>query len=113
MKRKAGRAIGYWILAVSIFIAGFLVVSEPAFAHGNDGTMHAPLVIETPDPEHVENGHPGHCHGGSFCNGVAMAVVPPAAPELASRMDRQTLAAGHFRALAVYFFDPPPPRILS
>ncbi|TMV10005.1 hypothetical protein FGK63_02780 [Ruegeria sediminis] len=113
MTGKTGNVFGCWLLAVGLFIAGFLLAPEPAFAHGGDGAVHAPLDPDTPDPDHVEKGHPGHCHGGSFCNGVAMVVAGPTAPEPFSAVDTHAIPKGQFRVLAVSTFDPPPPRALS
>lgn len=107
-----GRAIGYWILAVGLFVAGILIAPEPAHAHGGDGAVHALHQFDAPDPDHVEKGHPGHCHGGTFCNGVAMFTVAPAPPEPFATIETYVIPKGRVRALAVTTFDPPPPRVL-
>nr|WP_170539263.1 hypothetical protein [Ruegeria arenilitoris] len=105
--------IGRWILALGLVLAGFLVFSEPAFAHGGDGGTHAVVELEASDPDHVEQGHPGHCHGGAFCNGVAMTVAAPVVSALVSRISRRAVPSGRYRMLPVALFDPPPPRAVS
>ena len=105
--------IGPWILALSLVLAGILVFSEPAFAHGGDGGTHAVVELEASDPDHVEQGHPGPCHGGAFCNGVAMTVAAPVVSALVSRISRRAIPPGRYRMLPVALFDPPPPRAVS
>ncbi|UWR09537.1 hypothetical protein [Ruegeria sp. B32] len=108
-----GRAIGYWMLAVGFFVAALLITPEPAHAHGGDGIVHAPQQLDAPDPDHAEKGHPGHCHGGVFCNAVGLFTVAPAPPEPFATIKTRTIPRGRGRALAVTNFDPPPPRVLS
>jgi len=105
--------IGRWILALGLVLAGILVFSEPALAHGGDGGTHAVVDLEASDPDHVEQGHPGHCHGGAFCNGVAMTVAAPVVSALVSRISRRAIPSGRYRMLPVALFDPPPPRAVS
>ncbi|WP_170357972.1 hypothetical protein [Ruegeria arenilitoris] len=105
--------IGRWVLALGLVLAGILVFSEPAFAHGGDGGTHAVVDLEASDPDHVEQGHPGHCHGGAFCNGVAMTVSAPVVSALVSTINRRAIPSGQYRMLPVALFDPPPPRAVS
>ncbi|WP_170529387.1 hypothetical protein [Ruegeria arenilitoris] len=105
--------IGRWVLALGLVLAGILVFSEPAFAHGGDGGTHAVVDLEASDPDHVEQGHPGHCHGGAFCNGVAMTVAAPVVDALVSTINRRAIPSGQYRMLPVALFDPPPPRAVS
>ncbi|WP_170435467.1 hypothetical protein [Ruegeria arenilitoris] len=105
--------IGRWVLALGLVLAGILVFSEPAFAHGGDGGTHAVVDLEASDPDHVEQGHPGHCHGGAFCNGVAMTVAAPVVCALVSTINRRAIPSGQYRMLPVALFDPPPPRAVS
>ncbi len=105
--------IGHWILAVGLVLVGVLVFSEPAFAHGGDGGTHVILDPQASDPDHVEQGHPGHCHGGAFCNGVAMTVAAPVVSALVSRISRRAIPPGRYRMMPVARFDPPPPRAVS
>ncbi|WP_170447058.1 hypothetical protein [Ruegeria arenilitoris] len=105
--------IGRWVLALGLVLAGILVFSEPAFAHGGDGGTHAVVDLEAYDPDHVEQGHPGHCHGGAFCNGVAMTVAAPVVSALVSTINRRAIPSGQYRMLPVALFDPPPPRAES
>ncbi|WP_170601476.1 hypothetical protein [Ruegeria arenilitoris] len=105
--------IGRWVLALGLVLAGILVFSEPAFAHGGDGGTHAVVDLEATDPDHVEQGYPGHCHGGAFCNGVAMTVAAPVVSALVSRISRRAIPSGRYRMLPVALFDPPPPRAVS
>ena len=104
---------GRWILALGLVLAGILVFSEPAFAHGGDGDTHAVVDLDASDPDHVEQGHPGHCHGGAFCNGVAMTVAAPVVSALVSTINRRAIPSGQYRMLPVALFDPPPPRAVS
>ncbi|UWR06599.1 hypothetical protein [Ruegeria sp. B32] len=105
--------IGRWVLALGLVLAGILVFSEPAFAHGGDEGTHAVVDLEASDPDHVEQGHPGHCHGGAFCNGVAMTVAAPVVSALVSTINRRAIPSGQYRMLPVALFDPPPPRAVS
>ncbi|WP_170462357.1 hypothetical protein [Ruegeria arenilitoris] len=105
--------IGRWVLALGLVLAGILVFSEPAFSHGGDGGTHAVVDLEASDPDHVEQGHPGHCHGGAFCNGVAMTVAAPVVSALVSTINRRAIPSGQYRMLPVALFDPPPPRAVS
>ncbi|WP_171182115.1 hypothetical protein [Ruegeria sp. HKCCD8929] len=111
MTGQKGKAIWYWFFAVGLFVAGFLIFAEPAHAHG-DMASHSVAEFSEPDPENAEKGHPGHCHGGTFCNGVAMFVVAPMPLEPFVAKYRQTIPNGILSLLAILVFDPPPPRFL-
>jgi hypothetical protein len=100
-------------LITGLLIVGILFVYEPAFAHGGKSVIHAPVELQDKDPEHAEKGHPGHCHGGSFCTGVAVAAPGSDLPVLFSQASRRSLPRGCFKLMAVTSFDPPPPRRLS
>ncbi|WP_158221866.1 hypothetical protein [Actibacterium pelagium] len=87
--------------------------ADQASAHGGDGAFHEPVSVGSIVENHVEQGHPGHCHGGSFCGGVAVfaGALPSVLPIFTAI--RNAIPTDHFRLLNISAFDPPPPRLLS
>lgn len=108
-----GRKIGYLVVALSIFIAGLFLSPDRAHAHGGDNVNHQSVFDQSMGPDHAKDGHPGHCHGGSLCSGVAVIVELFAGPQPDLAASRHSMAVAPLRVLAVTFYDPPPPRILS
>lgn len=105
--------IRYLLLAAGILLAGLFLSADPAQAHGSDGAGHADAAVQTSGDQHAKDGHPGHCHGGSFCGGVAVlaAIFPALQPD--TRISLRGIPQQNLRAWSVIFYDPPPPRLLS
>ncbi len=108
-----GLKIGHLLLALGILFASAALTADQAHAHGADGAHHAPVAVQSMDDSHAEQGHPGHCHGGSFCTNVAVfaGLVPTVLPVFTE--SRWVITEDHFKLLSLNAFDPPPPRLLS
>lgn len=106
-----GVRISLIVLLHSVLLAAVLILFPVgASAHGYQGD--APTVVEVgQDPEHEADGHPGHCHGGPFCNWVATIIVPPTPPGLSELANRASVPRRPYRVLPPLGFDPPPPKL--
>jgi hypothetical protein len=96
----------------SLLVGVILSVSpDSAAAHGaHDAKPGVSKSFE--DIAHADEGHPGHCHGGAFCSGIAIIGVPPLPPELLQLISRLTVPTNYRLASPSFGLDPPPPRLL-
>lgn len=108
-----------WQIPWASVAFGLLVVAVLSLLPGA-ASAHAahdappPVVLDNPeDPAHADAGHPGHCHGGTFCSGLAVMVMPAGLPALTERATRLPVPLNPAFALPVAGLDPPPPRNLS
>ncbi|WP_372886686.1 hypothetical protein [Shimia sp.] len=95
---------------MSLLLAGLLLFSGPARAHGaHDGAAQSEMA-PAPDVEQGVSQAAGHCHGGAYCNGAALAVVVVTPPRPVPAGDVQPIRGAAGRLQAVPADDPPPPR---
>lgn len=102
---RAGLALGLLLLAVLTFLPGV------ASAHAG----HDPETVifqTTEDPAHEAEGHPGHCHGGSFCSGLAVVVPSANASALIGRETKITASLPPVPSVHFLGLDPPPPKLM-
>ncbi|WP_170481355.1 hypothetical protein [Ruegeria arenilitoris] len=104
-------AIRYIILSMVLTIGGLLVTADSAHAHGS-GSQHVIDQTDSADVEHVKQGHPGHCHGGTICNAVGLFSMGPPPPGPQDTEQRYSIPRAQYRVLGIAAFDPPPPRVL-
>ncbi len=107
------RQIAWASVVLCLFVGAVLsLLPNSASAHvGHDRSVSVGATY-LEDPTHADEGHPGHCHGGTFCSGLAVMVVPPVPPTLTERATRVSVSLNPLSDLPVAELDPPPPRIL-
>lgn len=106
LKRKIHWLVAFYVLLLMGILSFF---PGSASAHGTHEVSIA-VSKDFEDPAHAAEGHPGHCHGGSFCSGIAMIVAPPVPPGLIELVSRVTVPANSTRTVSSDGLDPPPPR---
>ncbi|MTI03396.1 hypothetical protein [Roseibium sp. RKSG952] len=111
MTSRIGSAIRYMILSMVLTIGGLLVTAASAHAHGSS-SQHVVDHTDTADVEHVKQGHPEQCHGGSICNAVGLFSIGPPLPAPKDTEQRYSIPRAQYRVLGITAFDPPPPRVL-
>ncbi|MDU8929836.1 hypothetical protein RXV86_20815 [Alisedimentitalea sp. MJ-SS2] len=109
----SGFRFGQWMAAVTVLFAGLFLFADQAYAHGTHDASPPAAAEQSLEEAHAESGHPGHCHGGTFCSGVAVMIAAYSAPQLSAPTARAVISSPVLRALSITLYDPPPPRVLS
>lgn len=107
-----GFGIGRFFFVLALLIASLSLFAGQAQAHGGGSHDQVVDMAQSLHDDHGVKGHPGHCHGGTFCSGLAVVADGYSSPQPDMKVDRYTIVAAVMPVQAVTFFDPPPPRFL-